>query len=236
MRLDLAGRAVDVQGDPDTVAEAFRSCRHLTLECAISDSTDRAAAAATLKLTSLDSPLDDRTPGIYVDDAGAFGVHHAAGAALELLHADGSHEFVVTPPAWADGYIRAQPMLTSWCTWLASTGVAVMHAAAVEIDGRGVLLLGDSGAGKSTLSVAAAVRGAGYLGDDVVALSNRDGVIAVHSLYASAKLNADSDRRSGAETLEHIADTDDGKRVRLSRGPVRPAGRRGGRRPSRVGG
>jgi hypothetical protein len=46
-------------------------------------------------------------------------------------------------------------------------GMAAFHAAGVEIDGRGVLLLGSKGSGKSTLSYQLAVEGARYLGDEI---------------------------------------------------------------------
>jgi hypothetical protein len=47
-----------------------------------------------------------------------------------------------------------------------------VHAACVELDGRGVLLCGDSGAGKSTISYACARLGWGYVSDDASFLLN----------------------------------------------------------------
>lgn len=51
---------------------------------------------------------------------------------------------------------------------------ALLHASAVRIDGRTVLLAGESGSGKTTLTAALVAAGADFLGDDLVAL-NRDG-------------------------------------------------------------
>lgn len=47
---------------------------------------------------------------------------------------------------------------------------AILHASAVTIDGRCVLLAGATGSGKSTLTAALVAHGARYLGDDLVAL------------------------------------------------------------------
>lgn len=49
----------------------------------------------------------------------------------------------------------------------AHLGALVLHAACVEIDGRGILLLGPSGRGKSTLSAALALAGARFMADDI---------------------------------------------------------------------
>jgi hypothetical protein len=66
----------------------------------------------------------------------------------------------------------------------------------VEVDGNAALLVGSPGAGKSTTALAAAVRGAGFVGDDVCALDDiprwTDGAPDVHALFASAKLWPDS--------------------------------------------
>ncbi len=63
-------------------------------------------------------------------------------------------------------------------------GRLVFHAGAVEMDGQGVLLLGNSGAGKSTLSAALHARGHRCLSDDLVScdLSN-DGILTAYPAY-----------------------------------------------------
>lgn len=56
------------------------------------------------------------------------------------------------------------------------SGSFVLHAGAVELDGRGVLLVGESQAGKSTAAVGLGREGFGYLSDDVVVL-DRHGML-----------------------------------------------------------
>ncbi len=56
---------------------------------------------------------------------------------------------------------------------------SLVHASAIAIAGRGVLILGASGAGKSTLALACMSRGAGLVADDQVHLTRRgSGLIA----------------------------------------------------------
>jgi len=45
-----------------------------------------------------------------------------------------------------------------------------VHAASLEVGGRGVLLIGPSGSGKTTTALTLAARGHGYLGDDMAVL------------------------------------------------------------------
>lgn len=50
-----------------------------------------------------------------------------------------------------------------------------LHASAIEVDGRGVLLLGDAGSGKSDLALRLIDRGARLVADDRVDLAREDG-------------------------------------------------------------
>jgi hypothetical protein len=52
-----------------------------------------------------------------------------------------------------------------------------VHAASIEIGGRGVLLIGPSGSGKTTTALTLAARGHGYLGDDMAVLHAASGVL-----------------------------------------------------------
>jgi hypothetical protein len=59
-------------------------------------------------------------------------------------------------------------------------GLEVLHAGAVVIGGRALLLLGASGAGKTTLALALTQLGAGFLADDAVALERAGERLLAH--------------------------------------------------------
>lgn len=91
---------------------------------------------------------------------------------------------LLRPSAELDGRTLVAPFRTSM-NWLArSAGAAVIHAAAVSVNGHGVVIAGRSGSGKSTAAVGLAQAGHGILGDDSVVLSPQ----GVHALYRRAKL------------------------------------------------
>ena len=69
-------------------------------------------------------------------------------------------------------------------------GMCLVHAAAVGVDGAGVLLVGRGGSGKSTTAVSAAVHGLEYAGDDYVVLG-RSPELCAAGIYCSAKVNDD---------------------------------------------
>lgn len=64
---------------------------------------------------------------------------------------------------------------------------AILHAAAVVIGGRVILLAGATGSGKSTLTAALTARGAVYLGDDLIALDQSGQAVGGLPLAASIK-------------------------------------------------
>lgn len=66
-----------------------------------------------------------------------------------------------------------------------------IHAAAVEIEGKGHIFVGESGHGKSTLCTDLVSKGAGYLGDDIVFLYTEEGLPYMGSLLFKAKLFPD---------------------------------------------
>lgn len=53
----------------------------------------------------------------------------------------------------------------------------LIHASAVSIDGRGVVIMGRAGTGKSSLALTLMALGAGLVADDLVRLRDRDGVL-----------------------------------------------------------
>jgi hypothetical protein len=59
-------------------------------------------------------------------------------------------------------------------------GLEVLHASAVVVDGRAVVLAGRAGAGKSATAAALRRRGAAFLADDVVALEGKGEALIAH--------------------------------------------------------
>jgi hypothetical protein len=97
---------------------------------------------------------------------------------------------------------RSHPAATALSNLLARHGRQTLHVGAVELSGNAALIVGSPGAGKSTTALAAALRGAGFIGDDACALDDvrhwTDGAPDVHALFASAKLWPDSGDELGA--------------------------------------
>lgn len=77
-------------------------------------------------------------------------------------------------------------------------GLLPIHASAVRIDGRAILVAGDSGAGKSTLAAALGARGHALAADDVAAFDPASGLIL--PAFPMRKLATDSLQ---ALSLEH---------------------------------
>jgi hypothetical protein len=71
-------------------------------------------------------------------------------------------------------------------------GVTCLHASAVEVDGRGIAILGPPGAGKSTLAAGFANAGFAVLSDDVAPVVNRRGEFAMQPGYPRLRLWPDS--------------------------------------------
>lgn len=72
---------------------------------------------------------------------------------------------------------------------IAETGTLVLHASAVEINGRLALFLGQTGAGKSSLSASLDARGHRLMGDDAVIIErDGDGTTIGEPVYPSLRL------------------------------------------------
>jgi hypothetical protein len=92
-----------------------------------------------------------------------------AGTDQPLLTAKGGRVLVDALGPW-------QPLIANcainWAMWM-QREVLFFHAAAVGINGAGVLITGDKGTGKSTLSTALAAKGHAFLGDEIAAVRSR---------------------------------------------------------------
>jgi hypothetical protein len=89
-------------------------------------------------------------------------------------------------------YERAKPFDMMLQRWYLDQGVQQIHAGLVAKDGLGVLFVGDGGSGKSTCTLACALAGFDYLGDDHNGLEfTEDGEFIGHSLYDAARITPD---------------------------------------------
>ncbi len=80
-------------------------------------------------------------------------------------------------------------------------GLVCLHASAIAIGGRALVILGPAGAGKSTTAAAYAQLGYKVLSDDIVALDERDGGFLVRPAYPRIRLwPASVEALFGAET------------------------------------
>jgi hypothetical protein len=93
----------------------------------------------------------------------------------------------VVGPASSVGALR-ELLLKALLIALRTSGVYGLHAAAVCVDDRALLLVGESGAGKSTTTTALASVGCRYLGDDGVLLRDRSGDVELFALWSSFRL------------------------------------------------
>lgn len=148
---------------------------------------------------------------------GVLAVIHHDPFAVELHQPDAGArmELQLSEAALKGGDHRAQPAHHALAAWLANRGALMVHAGAVEIDGRAVLLVGRGGSGKSTTALACAQAGFGFLGDDLCVVEPADpasGEAAkVHAIYGTAKLCADSRERLSAQNWPLLGMTPRGK-------------------------
>ena len=113
----------------------------------------------------------------------------------ELKGADYRNDnyYYLTPPSlkhrkWP---IICHPFINHVFMWAQKHGLLVLHAAAVGIEGHGILIAGHGGAGKSTLACSCLAEGYDYISDDYCLLSNA-GSRVVYPVYTDVALHSDS--------------------------------------------
>jgi hypothetical protein len=89
--------------------------------------------------------------------------------------------------ATAPYYERAAPFKHILQWWIADRGGALLHSAAVGIDGAGILIAGPSGSGKSSTALACVDAGFAFASDDYVLIDATHPPHA-HLAYATAKV------------------------------------------------
>lgn len=86
-------------------------------------------------------------------------------------------------PDWSLG----APFRTILHWFLHSEQIHFLHGAVVGTDNQGLLITAKSGSGKSTTSLACLLAGMDFVGDDYIAITTDNSVVA-HNLYSSAKV------------------------------------------------
>jgi hypothetical protein len=128
------------------------------------------------------------------------GVRFQAGPGEFLLRVDsvaryyvreGRHIIIAPEPDAEDERILIFLMGSVFGALLHQRNILVLHAGAIEVNGRSVLFCGHSGVGKSTLAAGFHKRGYPFLADDVCAVALIDGKPAVIPGFPRMKLWAD---------------------------------------------
>lgn len=91
-------------------------------------------------------------------------------------------------PKW---HIANHPFAKAVFLWAQKKNLLMVHAAAVGIDGRGVLIVGHGGTGKSTLTCGCLADGFDFVSDDYCLMNSADSHI-VYPIYTNVSLNPDS--------------------------------------------
>ncbi len=97
--------------------------------------------------------------------------------------------FCLRPGLHRDLAYTAHPLKSLFHLWAEHQGLLFIHCAAVQIQGRGILIGGVGGRGKSTLAVNALLHGHKFVGDDYLLLDQRQDL--VYPIYSSVYLNPD---------------------------------------------
>jgi hypothetical protein len=147
--------------------------------------------------------------GDYSLDHTYYGTFQVAGDGSQIACAPND-----LPPWLWQRFLIAQPLP------LASLlhGYEPLHASAVAVDGRALLLLGTSGAGKSSVALQLTARGATFVADDVTALEVRDGAVAAHPGAPLVSVDTDGleDLRRAATTWEVLGSLDGEARIAVA--------------------
>ncbi len=186
----LADVSFSVQADSAEVVELLD--RRLRILRAKGD----AGPALVLRLSPTVPPLADPTGALddlrTVYDPPAGEVLYSESSDLLVLRQSGRDRGWSAPRrrcAWIDpgddagSRWRATHPLATLCLseLLRSQGLFPVHAAALSLDGRGLLVAGRSGSGKSTLALALLRAGFGFLGDDTCFVRAEPGGMTVYA-------------------------------------------------------
>ena len=136
---------------------------------------------------------------VFQIEAGDAGYRiHGPAYGCNVISGDGRH---LRGTAGADGLAGWQRLLVAQALPFAAVlqGLEVLHASAVVVDGRAILLAGASGVGKTSAALALQRLGATLLADDVVALELAEGGLLAHPGAPIAGIDSEEVERLGED-------------------------------------
>ncbi|MDO5291870.1 MAG: hypothetical protein Q4F05_03875 [bacterium] len=110
-------------------------------------------------------------------------------------------------------YVKQLILCVSMAIIRVQRGLISIHGSCVEWKGKGFIISGDSGAGKSTFTTELLQHGAGFLTDDICAITFMQDMPYVQPSFPQRKLCEDAVKRFGYDTekLEKLPDIEKGK-------------------------
>lgn len=134
------------------------------------------------------------------------------------VSSDGRMAFAWPVPGVSSGTVNHLHLNQVLPLALSRQGRLVLHASAVEIDGKGVAFTGESGRGKSTLAASFATTGARFLTDDGLQLDWQDGQCWITPSHPSVRLWEDSQEALIHQAVDLAPAVDYTPKVRLLAG------------------
>jgi hypothetical protein len=188
IRLRFAGPALIPHFTPALAHLAIKPTIHADLTVFLWDS-------ATTGVPLPDVPFE--TGGHYIPgeiwsyyDDNLMIIYQPAHDTINLLDKKENHAFYwVRDALQVPFHDHGSPLRMILHRWMRDRGYLLVHAAAVGLPGRGVLLTGKGGCGKSTTALACLQTELLYAGDDYCLISGIDGP-HVYSVYNTGKQNA----------------------------------------------
>lgn len=130
---------------------------------------------------------------VYAPSEDALYAFHGHGPTMRCSPALGTAEIRGNPDAGERFWVLTRPLLTLAIMELVRRRqVYPLHAACLAKGDAGVLVCGPSGSGKSTVTLALLEAGLDFLGDDLVFLSEADGVVRALGFPDEIGLTADA--------------------------------------------
>ena len=131
--------------------------------------------------------------GADVFSAGdTYGYVEILGDTLRGVGYQNSNYYLMTYPSLYPKWpIAIHPFSKTVFLWAMRHKLLILHAAAVGVEGHGVLIVGHGGTGKSTLTCSCLVDGYDFISDDYCLLSIA-GPRIVYPIYTNVSLNPDS--------------------------------------------